>query len=185
LQDLTIHFHIFQAKEYLERVIINAGVDDEPYLSHPNRSYRLDIDNDHAVKVGNAQEYNLGYFQTLRKSVYRGNGSSSSKTSDDDDDFPILYVVSGLRPNALHRVSIGFVETELAYCHNHDDPAVAAVAAVDGPQQQETAALLFHKSTLSFATVVGSITRTRRSSTWNATRRIWPTGILLRPNKAR
>jgi hypothetical protein len=151
LQDLTIHFHIFQAKQYLERVVINAGVDDEPYLSHPDRSYSLDINNDHAIKVGNAQEYNLTYFQTLRKSEYRGNGSllsSSEAFDDDDDDFPILYGVSGLRPNALHRVTVGFVETEPAYCHNHDNDAaaVAAAADVDGPQQQETAALLYRKS---------------------------------------
>jgi hypothetical protein len=146
LQDLTIYFSVFQTKQYLERVVINAGVNDEPYLSHPYRSYSLDIDNDHAIKVGNAQEYNLTHFQTLRKSEYRGNGSSSS---NDDDNFPIHYAVSELRPNALHRVSIGFVETEPAYCHNHDqddETVVAAAAAVDGPQQQETTALLFRKS---------------------------------------
>jgi hypothetical protein len=111
--DLTIQFQVIQAKGYLERVLINCGKDDVQYLSNPERSYSFGID--HTIQVGNAQEYDIEYFHTLRKSEYRG-GSLSEK----DGESPILYTVNGLRPAALHRVTIGFVETEPAYCQYLD-----------------------------------------------------------------
>jgi hypothetical protein len=131
--DLTIQFQLFQAKGYLGRVLINCGKDDVQYLSNPERSYSFGID--HAIQVGNAQDYNTEYFHTLRKSEYRG-GSSS----DNDGDFPILYTVNGLRPAALHRVTVGFVETEPAYCQTLDTSK--------GDDDDDTAAgpALFRKS---------------------------------------
>jgi hypothetical protein len=113
--DFTITFQIIQkeeAKQYRERVLINAGTNDDRYLSHPDRSYSFGIDHRYAaaLDIGNAKDlYNLSYFRILRKSEYRGGGVSGR-------DFPILYTVRGLRPNALHRITVGFVETEPAYC---------------------------------------------------------------------
>lgn len=107
LQDFKMTFEVFQAKPYIDHVLIDSGVKDEQFLSIPDRSYALSVDNDiRAEKAKVGRTYGLAYFQTLRKSEYRG----------ETGDYPIEYNIKGLRPLALHRIALGFVETETAYC---------------------------------------------------------------------
>lgn len=107
LQDFTMTFEVLNVKPYSDRVFINAGENDEPFLSMSDRSYSFGID--HEIRIGNAGQYSLEYFRTVRKSEYRG----------ETGDYPIEYTATGLRPSALHRIVLGFIETEPAFCNEH------------------------------------------------------------------